>query len=1148
MILFLFALSGAAGLVHEVAWSRALSQVLGGSLPATSIVLAVFLLGLGAGSAIASRIADRLARPLRVYAGLEAALALWAGLSPLLMTAATHLLERVGPAFGDGLPIALLRLAVAAALLLPPTMAMGATFPILVRACGGERIAILYGTNTLGAAAGALLGAFALQPWLGTRGSFGAAGALNLLVALAAWSLAWPRASAGAAPAAAPAGVHSPSRESTPRGAALPAEAGGWLDPARSMALLSGAVGALLQSCWTRIAVLAFGSSTYALGLTLAACIAGLGIGPLLVARGNRRRGAASPERAANAAFSVGILSLLILPLLGALPRLAAGLSRVFERSPPGALALQFALMGGLLLLPSMAQGACLPLLAQIAAPRRGAVPAAGEIYALSTWGSAAGFLLAGFLLVPAIGTRRTLILAAILALMMSLRLRPRRRLRALLVSAASLALLLLPAWDAAEVSSGGFLYGPIYRVALGPDGLREAIRRRGSIVYAREAGDGLVTVRRAPSGVLSLQINGKTEASSGPDLSTQLLAAHLPLLLHPAPNDALIIGLASGITLGAAERHPLRSIHAIEIARAVPGAARVFAEANHGALDDPRTTLVMDDARAQLLMRQDQYDVISSQPSNPWVAGVANLFTVEFYRLARARLRPHGVFCQWVQAYRIAPEDFRGIVGSFLEVFPDATLWEESAGGGDYFLIGGAVIDPHRLGTADAAVWEDLSRVGLHEPADLLARFVSGPRGLRDFAAGARRHTDDNLYLEWRAPLALFRDTLHDQTAALRGHREAVRPYLVPGPAADDPALAAVLRRRLRDRDARLAAAESLQDADRLALREPHLAAGIDLLRAGRYGEAAAALSSAATMSPDSPEAHFLLGLAYRGAGLPQAASIALMEAVRRDPTAAQAWNALGLCQQAEGQLGDASRSFEAALAAEPRLAVAHNNLGAVRIQVGDLAGAETALRAGLAEDPLLAAAPANLGLLFMRRGDPAGAESWYRRALELDPQNADARYNLANLMHGAGRNREAAKELEEILRADPQDKEARRLLTEVQSGGGASSGFRTGAARASRAPESPPARESWPPSRRRRAVGRSGRRRRRRPRPRRARPGRASPSGRSCRAGPGPGAGGAAPPPRSPALPPGSRRAPDGAGGPHSRRPRGDRRTPPS
>jgi spermidine synthase len=542
------------------------------------------------------------------------------------------------------------------------------------------------------------------------------------------------------------------------------------------------------------------------------------------------------------------------------------------------------------------------------------------------------------------------------------------------------------------------------------------------------------VTVRRAPTGVLSLQINGKTEASSGPDLPTQLLAAHLPLLLHPAPEDALIIGLASGITLGAAERHPLQRLRAIEIARAVPGAARLFAEANHGALDDPRLTLVIDDARSQLLMRPDRYDVVSSQPSNPWVAGVANLFTVEFYRLVRARLRPHGVFCQWVQAYRIAPEDFRGIVGSFLEVFPDATLWEESAGGGDYFLVGGAVIDPARLAAADTAVWDDLSRAGLREPADLLARFVSGPRGLREFAAGARRHTDDNLYLEWRAPLALFRDTLHDQTAALRGHREAVLPYLLPGPAAEDPALAAALRRRLRDRDARLAAAESLQDADRLALREPHLAAGIDLLRAGRYGEAAAALSSAATMSPDSPEAHFLLGLAYRGAGLPQAAGIALAEAVRRDPKSAQAWNALGLCQQAEGRLDEAERSFEAALAAEPGLAVAHNNLGAIRIQTGDLSGAEQALRAGLSEDPLLAAALANLGLLFMRRGDPAAAEGWYRRALDLDPQNADARYNLARLMFEAGRRREAAGVLEEILRADPQDQDARRLLMAVR------------------------------------------------------------------------------------------------------------------
>src|SRR2546425_5959553 len=196
----------------------------------------------------------------------------------------------------------------------------------------------------------------------------------------------------------------------------------------------------------------------------------------------------------------------------------------------------------------------------------------------------------------------------------------------------------LLPGWDRELMSGGGFLYGPIYRSAShGGAHLRDLIRGRGEILFSREDGTGLVTVRRSPAGIQSLQINGKTEASTGGDMSTQLLSAHLPLLLHPDPRDVLVIGLASGITLGAAERHPLRSIEVVEIAPAVAEAARRFDAWNGGALADPRVRLVIDDARGRLIPRARRFDVITSQPSNPWVAGVSNLFTVEFYRLPAA-------------------------------------------------------------------------------------------------------------------------------------------------------------------------------------------------------------------------------------------------------------------------------------------------------------------------------------------------------------------------------------------------------------------------------------------------------------------------------------------------------------------------------
>jgi len=1056
-LIVLYAASGAAGLIQEVAWARLLGQSLGTSLHALTAVLVAFLGGLGLGSAWAARRAGRSPAPLRAYAWLELWLAVCAVAAPAFALALPPLLERLGPRLPGEATLAAARLALAIAALAPATVAMGATFPYLVReatagrgAAPGAAVPVLYGANTLGAALGALLGSFALLPCLGTRATFLVAGGINLAVGAAALILdrrrapLAARAAAGSPPAA---GVDADALPGAP-----------WR-PARAAllaALSSGAIGSLLQIGWTRVAALAFGSSVYALGITLAAYILGLGIGPFAVRRRLLRTGAASKTAALSCA-ALGAASLLLVPALGDLPLAAAALSGRLGHDPLGMIALQFLLLAALLLLPSIAQGSVFPALAALpggspggAGRSGGAERAAGLVYAASTWGSVGGALLAGFLLVPLLGTRGTLLAASVAALLLAsalLLLRPSGR-RALWGAAGlALAAPLLGAlaarwsWDPSVVASGGSLYGPVYRAAFGEAGrLREAMRRRGDILFYADGAAGLVTVRRSPAGTLSLQINGKTEASTGADMATQLLAAHLPLILRPGARDALVIGLASGITLGAAEKHPLAALEAIEIVPEVRGAARLFDPFNGRALDDPRLTLAIDDARSRLLVRRERFDVIASQPSNPWVAGVANLFTVEFYRLARNRLRPGGIFCQWVQAYRLDPRDLRGIVRSFLTAFPDATLWEESAGGGDYFLLGGdgpLRLDPRRLlDEALQPIWDDLRRGGVEGPADLLARFVAGPQGLRAFAADATPHTDDDLYLEARAPLALFRDTLGAATAALRSHREPVQALLPDDFAVRQPGLAQALGEAVRRRDQRLELAESLKAADLWALRDPFLAAGIEALRSGLWTEAIRALSRAAADHPESAACHLLLGEAYRAAGLEEAAAVAYRQAVLQDPTLAPAWNALGRYLAGRGAWDQARQAFERALEQAPGMAAACNNLGTALLRSGDAQGAERALREALAADPRLAAARANLGLVLKRRGDAAGAEEAYRTALELDPLDADARYNLAMLLAETGRHEAARQELRRLLAAGARDALAAEALRRLQAG----------------------------------------------------------------------------------------------------------------
>jgi spermidine synthase len=1031
----LFAVSGGAGLIHEIAWTRALGQALGQTLQAQAAVLAAFLGGLAIGATAGARTGARVRPPLPLYAALETGIAVFGVLSPSVARLLARLFESLGPGFAFGLPLGGLRLALALVALLPPTILMGATLPVIVRAAAargeepGPAVAVLYGANTLGAAAGALAAAFVLLPRAGTRGTFLLAAGLNAAAAGAALVLhRRPVPVGGTRP------VIDPIAPAAPAGAPI----------AAAVAAATGVAGAALQSGWSRAAALGFGSSVYALGSVLAASILGLGAGPIVAARPLRR-----PDRARSLAVTataaVGVLSLLTLPLLGDLSLAAARLSARLGSRPLLLIAGDLAAIAALILLPAMAQGASFPALVEMARREGAGDRAAAAVYAASSLGSVGGFLVAGYAALPALGAERTLAAAAgasLLAagvLLLGGRGRRRVSLAVLVIAGGPCLYALLPRWDPDIVTSGGFLYGPIYRAAGGSAPLREAMRRRGTILYQRDGGDSLVTVRRTAAGVLSLQINGKTEASTGGDMGTELLAGHLPLLLRPGARSALVIGLASGVTLGAVERHPLRAIRVVEIAPAVVEAARRFAEANRGALDDPRLTLILDDARAVLLARRETYDVVASQPSNPWVAGVPNLFTVEFYRLVRRRLRPGGLFCQWVQAYRLDPEALKGIVRSFIEVFPQATLWEESAGGGDYFLLGGEgpiQADPARLSRPEtSSVWDDLRRGGIDGPADLLARFVAGPGRLAAFAGDAAPQTDDDLYLEWRAPLTLFRDRPRDQVAALA--RDPVAAILPTG-ASLDPGLAAALSRALRRRAERLQILAGLRDADRLALEDPWIAAGLDALRAGREVEAARLLARAAAGAPGSATAALLLGEAYRAAGLEAAALVAYREAIERDPGLAVGWNGFGRCLASAGRPTEARAAFERAVALEPALASAHNNLGAILLRTGDLDRAERELEAALAIDPGSAAAAANLGLARRRRGDTAGAERLYRAALAVDPLNADARFDLAMLLRERGQEEAAREMLRSILRADPGDRDAAGALEAGEAGRG--------------------------------------------------------------------------------------------------------------
>ena len=303
-----------------------------------------------------------------------------------------------------------------------------------------------------------------------------------------------------------------------------------------------------------------------------------------------------------------------------------------------------------------------------------------------------------------------------------------------------------------------------------------EARLRAGTIEYYREGAAATVSVRRL-GGSRALAIDGKVDASNVVDMLTQRLLGLLPVLLHPNPQDLLVIGLGSGVTLGSAlASGEVRHADVVEISPEVVEASAFFSRESGGALQAPGVRLVIGDGRSHLLLTTRRYDVIISEPSNPWMAGVAALFTREFFEAARARLKPDGLLCQWAHTYEISASDLKSIVGTFTSVFPQGTMW--LVGDGDLLLIGttGADIESRLAGIADRsrigsipAALTDVAIAPSAAPFVLLSQFAGGPAALAAYSRGAALQTDDRMSLEFTAVRAMYARSAGDNATAIR-------------------------------------------------------------------------------------------------------------------------------------------------------------------------------------------------------------------------------------------------------------------------------------------------------------------------------------------------------------------------------------------
>jgi spermidine synthase len=793
--------SGACALVFQTAWFREFRLIFGASTPASAAVLAIFMGGLGLGNALVGRYADRVSHPLRLYAQLELAISLLAAISPWLVAVIRAVYVASGGQETLGLSGATAARLLGAALVLgPPTFLMGGTLPAAARAVvlpsedGRQSIGWLYGLNTLGAVVGALVSTFWLLEQWGTHGTLWLACGMNLINALVAWQLSRYLAPVGsrAGTATSIEPMSKPSSSGPRADATTQANANehsvaipawGWY----GIAAAAGWAFFLMEMVWFRMLAPILGGTTFTFGLILAVALAGIGLGgalyPLLF-------------RARRPTLGDFVLSLAAEALALAIPlaigdRLAvlAAILRSLALYGFAGQAFGWLVVTSIVVFPAaLVSGLQFPMLiALIGRGDRHVGKQVGLAFGWNTLGAMAGSLAGGFgllalLSAPGVWRLVVLVLAA-LALVLLVRDVFARGVRSISLTGAALAALavacLLAPGPSALWRHGGIGAGRIElpqptQAAL--TAWNRAIRR--SVVWEADGREAAVAIT-VQNGAAFL-VNGKSDGNAIGDAGTQIMLGALGGLLHPEPRQGLVVGLGTGESAGWMASLPaMEQVEVIELEPSVLKMAQLCAPLNHHVLEHPRVRLVLNDARDHLQTTRQNYDLIASEPSNPYRTGVSSLYTREFYATVKTRLRPGGLFLQWLQAYEVDPETVRTVLATLATSFSHVEIWQTELG--DFVLVCSAeplkyTADDLRARMSQPAMAKALA-VGWRTTslAGVLSHFVASAEYTRQIAADSAVaiNTDDRNRLEYAFARTVGRELGFVTTVV---HGEAVR------------------------------------------------------------------------------------------------------------------------------------------------------------------------------------------------------------------------------------------------------------------------------------------------------------------------------------------------------------------------------------
>jgi spermidine synthase len=785
IILALFFLSGACGLVYEVVWMRMLTLVFGATAFATSAILSSFFAGLALGSLYFGKAVDRSRNPLALYAVLEAGIGIFAFLLPVLLAGLTAVYVAVARHVHLGFyPLSLLRLVLSVLILLLPATLMGGTLPVIVKffVRGKDRLGLnvgrLYAVNTFGAVLGALSAGFFLILILGVRETAYLAGVVNLVIAGVAFAL-----SRGVDMGSASAGPEGPAETVEP---ADTEAAGQALSPTLARLSLwavglSGLAALALEVLWTRALVYFLDNSTHAFTTILAAFLLGIALGSAVVAQFADRRIRLMTVLGVVEVV-IGFSALLAIPILAATTPVLTGMEgqtvdSMFLLKWSG---LRFVRSLTVMLVPTVLMGMTVPLVAKIYTRQLTRLGGSlGRVYSANTIGGVIGSVIAGFLLIPVLGVGNGIVvIAALSALIGSVLLFTEPALRGRNVAKTA-------------IGAGVVLIFAALSRLTAHSPVLASYRERADgaeVLFYQEGIGSTVKVFRDKHGEKVLSIDGFPVAGTTRGmLDAQESLGNLPLLLSNAPSPRVnLIGFGAGGASWAVLQYGVAAVDCVELVPAVIDAATWFPDVNHGVLNEPTYNLIMGDGRNYALMTDKEYDVISIDATSPKMAGNGSLYTLEFYNLVRERLSEDGLAVQWLPFHLLSDAELKMTARTFMQVFPHTTLWLSP------LRYHGLLVGTRKKLQIDVqalrrklqrpGVRQELARVGVVQPLDFLAGFVMGEDDLRRYVAGARLNTDDHPYLEFTPAWSYFiaqRYALQNLTA-FRMARKSVFPLLV--------------------------------------------------------------------------------------------------------------------------------------------------------------------------------------------------------------------------------------------------------------------------------------------------------------------------------------------------------------------------------